>query len=1242
MSSTAVDTASRPYRLSDRYESSRGTVFLSGLQALGRLPLDQLRADREQGRRTAAFASGYPGSPLATLDKEFARVVKLAQASELKFVHQPGQNEELAAAAVAGTQVAVNLQGCLHEGILGFWYGKAPGLDRAKDSLRHGVMTGSSPLGGAVLLVGDDPQAKSSTIPSSSVGGLIDLHVPFLTPGNVGEVLELGRHAIALSRSTGTWTALRIVNPVADGTEAVNLSPPEKPPILPGPYAHRPNADLMPPTCSDIEVELLENRLALASDYNRLNRLNRITLDPPGARLAIVAAGNCYLEMLETLGILGFPSHEKIAEAGIRIAKVSMPYPMNAEFVREVGRGVEELIVVEDKDPFIELFVKDALYPLADRPRVLGKRDQAGRPLFPNAGLLDADAIIAPLRSRLSDLIGEDRLAPPPVVERGKIQISAKRTPYFCSGCPHNTSTRVPEGSLVGMGIGCHGMVALMEPERIGELFGIGAMGMEGAIWVGAAPFLQRDHAIQNLGDGTYTHSGQLSVQFAVAAGVNVTFKILYNGTVAMTGGQDPTGLAGVAEMARILLLQGVSKVIITTDDRSRYRRVKLPRGVKVWDRKRMIEAQEHLKSISGVTVLIHEQYCAAELRRKRKRGQHPTPATRILINERVCEGCGDCGDVSNCLSLQPVDTEFGRKTKVDQTSCNFDYSCLRGDCPSFAGVKPAGRLYGKFPWLGGRGRSGGRAAGKQRSAGSSSAAAATAAAGRARPQPPSDLPDPLLVVAADDTSVRMPGIGGTGVVTVSHILGTAAMLSGKSVLGLDQTGLSQKAGPVVSDMRIFGKDKIVSNKAAEGTVDLYLVFDLLTAAEPSPLSGTSAERTLVVASITPTSTGAMVSDPEQDYPDVEELRSAVNTRTRAAENLWVDAGAITRGLFGNTASANVFLLGAAFQAGALPMSASSLETAIDLNGVAVQQNVEAFRWGRQWVLDAESVEAAAQSAQSSWEAAGRKSSPLSSDLERLTGTLAELTGGTGGTGETEQTERTGGTGTLTGGTGLGDLLRTLSEDLVDYQSERLAVEYLEFVSETADAEASLEHHGWDGWELTEAVARSLHKLYAYKDEYEVARLLLDPAATEAAEAAAGPGARVVWHLHPPLLRAMGVSRKLKMGRWARPLLLMLRAGKRLRGSAFDVFGYSALRKLERELPGEYREAMKAVFASLNSANHSAAVEIARLPEHIRGYEHLKIRRAGEFRAELSRRLADFQDTLTAASDDGERIAENS
>ncbi len=1170
----------RTYKLSDRFDASTGTVFLSGQQALARLPLDQLRADRKLGRRTAAFACGYPGSPLATVDGEFNRVAALALSDGLKFIHQPGQNEELAAAAIAGTQLAPTLDDCLYEGVLGFWYGKAPGLDRAKDSIRHGTMTGSHPLGGAVLLVGDDPSAKSSTVPSSSVAGLIDLHVPFLTPGSVGEVLELGRHAIEMSRSTGTWTALRIVNVVADGTEAVSLNLPYAYPVLTPGHVHTPEGGLMPPLCSEVEKDLLLTRLEMARTYCRLNKLNRVTLDPPSARLAIAAAGNCYPEVLEALHKLGLPTDRSISEAGIRLAKISMPYPMDMEFARTLADGVEEILVIEEKDPVAELFIKDALFPQAERPRVLGKRDENDRRLFSPAGLLDADALFAPLRSRLEVLM-PDRLAPLHQKKHKKIEVSATRTPYFCSGCPHNTSTEVPEGSMVGMGIGCHGIIALMEPARVGNILALGAMGVEGSIWVGASHFLETNHFFQNLGDGTYTHSGQLGVQFAVASGVNVTFKILYNGTVAMTGGQDPTGLVGVPELATILLKQGVAEVLITTSDTSRFRRKRLPRGVKVWDRSRLMEAQEHLRAIPGVTVLIHEQYCAAELRRKRKRGIFPTPDERVVINERVCEGCGDCGAKSNCLSLQPLETEFGRKTMVDQTSCNFDYSCLKGDCPSFATVKQS-----------------------RRTARRKSRASATAAADSAPPrEAPTGLPEPIRAVSSDDVTVRMPGIGGTGVVTASYILGTAAMLSDKHVHGLDQTGLSQKAGPVVSDVRILSDDRAASNKASEGMVDLYLVFDLLTAAAAQPLSGNTADRTLVVASVTPTSTGAMIADVEKDYPGLEELKRSVNASSRASENHWVDAGAVTSGLLGSTASANVFMLGVAYQAGALPLTADAMETAIELNGVAVRQNIEAFRWGRAWVTDPEGVEGAAALGSSTSES--KEAAPLPPELRQLYEPLAALTG-------------------------LDDLLATLACDLVGYQSEALASGFLEFVGQAAEAEASLDDHGW---ELTEAVARSLHKLIAYKDEYEVARLLLAPEAAEAAEAAAGPGARIVWHLHPPLLRAIGVSRKLKMGRWARPLLLALRAGKGLRGTPLDVFGYTTLRRLERELPCEYREAMREVFASLSSANHPDAVEIARLPEMVRGYEHLKMRRAAEYRADLSRRLADFASNSMEAAD---------
>ena len=1203
------------YRLDDRYVRDEGRVFASGVQVLARLPLEQLRRDRAAGHNTAAFACGYPGSPLALFDKEIARVARLAETSGLHLVHQPGLNEELAAAAVMGSQLVSGFDDRRHDGVLGVWYGKAPGLDRACDSLRHAVMVGTSPLGGALALVGDDPYAKSSTVASSSDGTLVALRMPFLVPGDPQEVLDLGRHAIALSRACGVVTALRIVAAVADGTGTVDLGAgpaaelhgagtrhtgaPYALPALPGhdgppePHLHRPDGNLMPPYTNDVERDLVETRLELARSYGSRNDLNRLTTPSRPARVGIAASGNCYREMREALRLLGLSTIADIAAAGIRLAKVSLPYPLDPAFVRRFGKGLAEVIVLEDKDPYLELFIKDALYPLADRPVVVGKQDDRGKTLLGRHEGLDADSLTGPLHSRLAAHLSGDRLAPPPAPPRRRsaVTISARRTPYFCSGCPHNTSTRVPEDTLVGVGIGCHGMVSLMDPGRVGQWSSICSMGAEGGTWVGMSPFTERDHLVQNLGDGTYAHSGQLGIQFAVAAGVNITFKLLYNGAVAMTGGQDPTGMVGVPEMVRILLAQGVREVLVTTEDLGRYKGVTLPTDVEVWDRRRMIEAQERLRAVEGVTVLIHDQFCAAELRRARRRGQKPTPKTRVLINERACEGCGDCGDVSNCLSVQPVQTPYGRKTKIDQTSCNFDYSCVEGDCPSFATVRPA-------------------RAGRLRRLARRQSAASPSEATHVQPQPPDDIVEPAPAVP-DDMTVRMLGIGGTGVVTVSQLLGTAALLSGRNVQGLDQTGLSQKAGPVVSDVRISASGSIASNKATAGMVDLYLAFDLLTAAGSDPLVGAAPERTLVVASVTPTSTGQMVVHPEKGYPSTDNLQAHINAHSRAGENRWVDAGAITRGLFGATTSANVFLVGVAYQCGALPITAESFEAAIDLNGVATERNREAFRWGRQWVLDPEGVELAAANAASSGSATrtddegavpAPAADPLTPDLRRLLDPLAERTG-------------------------LGDLLEMLAADLIGYQSAAYATKHLRFVAEVAEAEDDL-----DGWELTDTVARSLHKLMAYKDEFEVARLLLEPAATAGAEAVAGPGARVVWHLHPPMLRSLGMSRKLKLGRWARPLLVGLRAGKRLRGTPLDLFGYAAVRRNERKLPGEYRAAIRKLLGALDGANHAEALAIADLVDQVRGYEHLKMKRLAAYREELGSRVAAFSASVPVGS----------
>ncbi|HEY5876054.1 MAG TPA: indolepyruvate ferredoxin oxidoreductase family protein, partial [Ilumatobacteraceae bacterium] len=763
--------------------------------------------------------------------------------------------------------------------------------------------------------------------------------------------------------------------------------------------------------------------------------------------------------------------------------------------------------------------------------------------------------------------------------ERKLIPLAFNRSPFFCSGCPHNTSTLVPEGALVGGGIGCHSMVALMDAERVGEIVGLTAMGHEGAQWIGMAPFVEHDHLIQNIGDGTFFHSGHLAVRAAVAAGVNITYKLLYNGAVAMTGGQDPQGAIAVPELAQILLLEGCERVIITTEDVGRYDAVPVPEGVAVWDRSRVVEAQEVLARVPGVSVLIHDQACAAESRRGRKRGTVPTPAQRVVINERVCEGCGDCGTKSNCLSVQPVDTPFGRKTRIDQTSCNLDFSCLQGDCPSFATVVPKRR----------------RAA----------AAGPAEDGGRRMPDviDPASLPQPELVVPADRCTIRMSGIGGTGVVTVSQVLGTAAMLDGLTVRGLDQTGLSQKAGPVVSDLRLTHGDPQPSNKATSGTVDLYLAFDLLVAASDTHLAGASEQCTVVVGSTTSVPTGSMVLHPDRGRPSIGNLRDRLESCSRPEVNRYVDASAVNAGLFGDGATTNMFLVGVAFQSGTLPFSADSVERAIELNGVAVERNVSAFRWGRRWAIDAPLVEEQAGLRVGGDQGDQGDDGDRRDHGDRVPPKLQPVV---------DEIERT------TGRAEMAALVSRFAADLVDYQDVRYAAEYLRVVATVAGAEASLVP---GAAELTDAVARNLYKLMAYKDEYEVARLLTTDEARDALHAVGGSGAKVRLLLHPPMLRSLGMNRKLRLGRSAAPVLGILRRAKSVRGHWYDPFGRAEMRRVERAMIPEYRAAVDRLLAGLTPATHAEAVSIASLPDRVRGYEHLKRQRAGDYRDALATRL---------------------
>ncbi len=1123
------------YQLTDRFRRDDGRAFLSGSQALARLPYEQLRVDRLAGLNTAAYISGYPGSPLAGFDRDVTAAAKLADADGLKMVFQPGMNEELAATAVMGTQLAVTVDTCRYDGVIGIWYGKAPGLDRASDALRHAVFAGTSAYGGALALVGDDPTAKSSTLPSSSGATLVDLNMPIIYPGDVQEAVDLGRHAIALSRACGVWASIKVVEAVADGTGSVELQPERIKPIVPTMQVNgklwvpRPSGEIITPYTVALEKEFHEVRLKLASEYGVLNRLNTIPVRGQSDWIGIAASGYTFHQTLEALRLLGFRTADELRAAGIRLFKLGMPVPLDAGQVREFAEGLQEVVVVEEKAPNLEWLVKDALYGRADAPMVYGKRAPNDDDLFPFTGTLEADTIAPMLRRRLAARLA-DRMTPQPAAPRELIPLSVSRSPYFCSGCPHNSSTKAPEGSLVGAGIGCHSMVMLMEPERRGNIVGITSMGNEGAQWFGIAPFVDTPHLFQNIGDGTLFHSGMTAVRAAIANGANITYKILYNGAVSMTGGQEPFGQLDVLSLCRVLQAEGVAEIIVTTDDLSRYRQSEVPGGVRVWGRGRLIEAQEHLAFVPGCTVLIHDQRCAAELRRDRKRNVIDAPKFRVVINERICEGCGDCGDKSNCLSVQPIDTAYGRKTRIDQDSCNFDLSCMKGDCPAFMTVS-----------IDTRSRRGEKKV--------------------ARQAPPAVALPMAVDTDLDDYTIRMAGIGGTGVVTISQILGTAAMLAGFHVRGLDQTGLSQKAGPVVSDLRLSRTRPHASNKATAGSVDVILAFDQLVAGGDATLRTMSADHTVVIANSAAIPTGSMVVNPGRPYP-LAEVGARLDDNSESA--IRVDAQRLTTALVGDSGSINVFMLGVAVQAGHVPVDVEYIERAITLNGVAVEKNLAAFGWGRAWVADAAATDVAS-------------------------GVVPAVDEG--------------------------PVRERLSADLVGYQSAGYAKKFDAVIDKVAAA-------GND--ELTDAVARHLHKLMAYKDEYEVARLMLLPEARNQARKVGGAHTRTTWLLHPPMLRAMGMQNKLRLGRWATPAFWALRAMRKLRGTPLDFFGWAKVRRLEREMIPEYIAAIESLLPHVSAATLPEIVAIASLPDRVRGYEHIKWDRAVAYREELSRRLAAF------------------
>ncbi|WP_092808315.1 indolepyruvate ferredoxin oxidoreductase family protein [Rhodococcus globerulus] len=1137
-----------------RYNGYDESVHLTGIQAIVRAIAERRRTDIRAGIDTAGFISGYPGSPLGGLDVEIDRQHELL--GGLRVVHEHGVNEELAATAVFGSQLVEGREEAEVQGVTGWWYGKAPGLDRAADALRHANFAGTGTHSGAVVLVGDDPSSKSSTLPCASEHTLQDLSLPILYPGSVGDLLELAYHAVELSRMTGVWVAMKIVTDVADGSETVTVRQYD-PPVRPnGPESitYTPSADghLLPPYTLEAEKTLVTKRISAARAYIRSNGINRVSVRGDHDWLGVIASGNTYQNLRRGLSDAGFGTTE-LQDAGIRLIELRAPWPLHRDDIREFTNGLDRVLVLEEKRAFVEPEISSALYGQPNQPELIGKYDLDGAPLVPQFGVLGAMQLAQFVFDQAHERGVIENRRPPRASLIGKalnLAVVPSRTPYFCSGCPHNRSTQVPEGRLVGAGIGCHLMVAGMDG-RFGDVTGNTVMGGEGAQWVGMSPFLHPVAFVQNLGDGTFFHSGQLALRQAVASGATLTYKILFNDAIAMTGGGAPAGTMGVPDLTRLLALEGVKRTIVTTEDVHRYKRIKLAPNAVVWHRDKLEKAQLELAEVSGVTVIVHDQECTAQKRRKLRRTRTAKPEPVIVINERVCEGCGDCSVQSNCLSLRPIETPFGQKTQVHQSSCAKDLSCIQGNCPSFVTVTPTGPPRAK----------------------------------KAAPVPPStSAPQRPTVEPTGTYAIRMTGIGGTGVVTVNQILATAALLDGLKTSALDQTGTAQKGGPVISDV-LIGHQVPDGNRVSDGHCDALLAFDAVVALAEPTLATLNDESTQAVINTDVTPTGQMASSPRSALSQITEFTDQIRAAFPSTRTQFISAAQISEELLGNHVLTNVVLLGAAYQRGLIPISVESIIRAFEINATAVEANIAAFGWGR---------------------AAVEHPDLVSSTIEENRRLSTHAT-------KTRKKNRP-----IAVSDALPPIVSTLAQDLVAFQSHSVAREYVDFVEKIHKAEESAIP---GSTAFTEIVARNLHKLTAYKDEYEVARLHLDGLQTAIEEAGGGP-ARVAWNLHPPVLKPLGVNRKIQFGPWFKPGFSSLYALRRLRGTPLDPFARDRVRRIERALIPEYRSTAEALANHLDATTLDDCLRIAALPDMVRGYDDVKIANVHRYHAELEQELS--------------------
>ncbi|HJV82225.1 indolepyruvate ferredoxin oxidoreductase family protein [Noviherbaspirillum sp.] len=1152
--------------LDDKFTLERGRAFMTGTQALIRLPMLQRQRDVLAGLNTAGYITGYRGSPLGNVDMTAMKAKKYLEAHHVKF--HPGMNEDLAATAVWGTQQVNLFPGAKYDGVFSMWYGKGPGVDRCGDVFKHANMAGTDKNGGVLVLAGDDHAAKSSTAAHQSEHILKACGIPVLYPSTVQEYLDYGLHGWAISRYTGLWVAMKCVTDLVESGASVELDPDRVQIASPTDFELPPGGLNIryPDAVLEQEARMNHYKWYAALAYVRANKLNRIIWDSPRARIGIITAGKSYLDTRQALYDLGI-DEAAARDIGIRLYKVGMTWPLEAEGVRAFAQGLEEIIVVEEKRQILEYQLKEELYNWRDdvRPRVVGKFDDTGEWsgnhreghgnwLLPATYELNPAQIARAIATRISKYF-----AGQPIEQRVKERIayleakeavlkvgSAKpdpnkdRIPHFCSGCPHNTSTNVPEGSRALAGIGCHYMVLWMDRRTATFTH----MGAEGVTWVGHAPFTNEQHVFANLGDGTYFHSGLLAIRAAVAGKVNMTYKILYNDAVAMTGGQQFDGPLDPAMISRQIAAEGVNPIVVVTDEPGKYPAgVNWAPGVTIRHRDELDTVQRELREVKGVSAIIYDQTCASEKRRRRKRNEYPDPAKRTVINEAVCEGCGDCSVQSNCLSVEPLETEFGRKRQINQSSCNKDFSCVKGFCPSFVTVE-GGQL--KKP--------------------KKAVVSDDAGAKKLPILQGSNLPYPALPTTEKPFGILVTGVGGTGVITIGQILAMAAHAEGKGCSVLDMSGLAQKGGPVMSHVRLSDHpDEIHSTRVGTGAADLVIGCDLIVTASRDAVSRMGEGRTYAAVNSTGTPTAAFVKNPDWKHPGAA-AENDIRTACGDGRADFIDAGKIATALMGDNIATNMFMLGYVWQKGWVPLSEAAVMKAIELNGVSVEFNKQAFVWGRNAAHD--------------WAAVER--------LAKMNDTAAQVI-------EFKRAPS------------LDAMIDLRVDYLAKYQNAAYARQYRDFVEKVRSAERDVVDQ--KPLRLTEAVARYLFKLMAYKDEYEVARLHADMAFKAKIEGMFEGDYKLKFHLAPPLFAkrdANGHLIKQEFGPWMMKAFGVLAKFKFLRGGPFDIFGHTAERKTERALIGQYRQTMEALLPKLTEGNLTKAVAIASIPEDIRGFGHVK------------------------------------